>query len=81
MEKRLERALKRAALEYKPGTMGDGTTVYIVDTNYMGPYPTRESAAKSAAAAKIASARGLKWENRGYYTAVYIYLPKEDKTA
>ena len=81
MKKRLERALKRAALEYRPATMGDGTPVFIVNTNYSGPYPTRESSAKSAAAAKIASARGLKWENRGYYTAVYIYLPKEDKTA
>lgn len=81
MRKRLERALKRATLDYRPGTMGDGTPVYIVDTNYIGPYPTRESSAKSAAAAKIASAQGLKWENRGYYTAVYIYLPKEEKTA
>lgn len=81
MRKRLENALTRAELEYRPATMNDGTPVIIVDTNYPGPYPTRESAAKSAAAARIARARGLKWENRGFYTAVYIYLPKEEKTA
>lgn len=81
MRKRIESALKRASLDYKPATMGDGTPVLIVDTNYTGPYPTRESSAKSAAAARIASKRGLKWENRGFYTAVYIYLPKEEKTA
>lgn len=81
MRKRLERALTRAALEYKPATMGDGTPVFIVNTNYAGPYPTRESAAKSAAAARIASKRGLKYENRGFYTAVYIFLPKEEKSA
>lgn len=43
-----------------------------VNTDYSGPYPTKETFQKLEAVRKVAK-KGYKIEPRGYYTAVFIY--------
>ena len=70
------KALQRAELkQYKVVGFSDdphkiGVMVYH---DYYGPYPDREAIQKHNTACRIAIKNGLRFEQRGYYTATLIY--------
>jgi len=60
---------------FKAVEMNDGRKGLMVDTNYEGYYPTKETWTKQQAILnKVRKFKGLQAESRGYNTAVLITL-------
>lgn len=75
-QQRIIKALGRAGLvDCKPVILSGvpqkcGVMVYH---DYFGPYPDRDAIQKHNTACKIATKNGMRYEQRGHYTATLIY--------
>ncbi len=59
--------------DFKTVTMNDGKKGIMVDTDYEGPYPTKECLEKQRTVMqKVRRMKSLRSEQRGHYTAVLI---------
>lgn len=68
--KKLEIAGIKAKYDFLGGC-DEPKKIIVVDCNYNGPYPTKETFCTIEKCRKIA--RGHKTQTRGHYTALFIY--------
>lgn len=73
MNKNLIKALEEQGFEFKNITMTSGKNGVMVDTNYDGPYPPKETYEKIKDIENIVKRyKQYKTQTRGFYTAVLV---------
>ena len=79
MNKNLINAIDKTGIQYRPITMMDGRNGIMLDTNYSGQYPKKETWDKIYTIEQIMKRyKAYEYESRGCYTGILI-LPKKDQ--
>lgn len=71
-QKRIIKNLNNEGYKAKPETLTDGSYIVVIDSNYDGAYPTKETF-NILNDIRRKYEKHHKVEARGYYTAIFIY--------